>query len=412
MHRSVALAIALAVTPTLLLAAPAPAQILVLKESPRQSVSRSSTNARPTDEAARALALSFEDAVRRGARDEAFAAIDLEALLARASEGVPMTDKVKRTFRDGARASWSGASGIVPSLLAAVAIGGCFDWLRLKEHDGVCTAYYRLVHADASAPEYIELILDPRGAKAAIAVDVSTSAEGVSHARTLRRWLLALVADAGRALPLRIAGEDRAFALAGKTFEAIDKAFEQGRNADALAAWATLPAELRADPSVLLARLRAALAAGGDAFAQALNEARSARPGDARLELLAIDGAINANCPQEALAAIAAAEAGLGGDPYLLALRGSIYRSLGRDEDARTACRAAIEAEAGLEDAHWTLLAIAVDAQRFDEALAILTRMDERFEIDWRELSSAPAYRAFLESNPGSRWRAKVSVKR
>jgi len=411
-HRSVALALVIALTSILHLAAPASAQILVLKETPRNSLSRSATSARPSDEAARALALSFEDAVRRNARDEALAAIDFDAILARASEGVPMTDKVKRSFREGARASWTGAAGIVPGLLATIANGGSFTWLRLSEKDGTCTAFYRLVHADASAPEYIELVLDPRGAKAAIAVDVSTSAEGVTHARTLRRWLLALVADAGRTLPLRIAGEDRVFALAGKTFETIDKAFEEGRNADALEAWATLPAELRADPSVLLSRLRSALGAGGDAFAQALNEARSARPGDARLELLAIDRAINANCPQDALASIEAAEAGLGGDPYLLALRGSIYRSLGRDEDARKACRAAIEAEAGLEDAHWTLLAIAVDAGRFDEALAILTRMDERFEIDWRDLVNAPAYQAFLDSKPGSRWRAKVSVKR
>lgn len=416
MQRSAALALALAVTPilllVLLLAAPASAQILVLKESPRVGVSRSSSSTRPSDEAARALALSFEDAVRRGARDEAFDAIDFEALLLRAAEGVPASDKVKRAFRDGARAAWNGEAGIVPGLVTTVAAGGSFSWLRLSETDGLTTALFRLVHPDASAPEYVELILDPRGAKAAIAVDVSTSAEGVSHARTLRRWLLALVADAGRSLPLRIAGEDRAFALAGKTFEAIDLAFEQGRNADALAAWATLPAELRADPSVLLARLRVALAAGGNAFSQALHEARRARPGDARLELIAIDGAIAANCPQEALESIALAETALGGDPYLLALRGSIYRSLGRDEDARKACRAAIEAETGLEDAHWTLLAIAVDAQRYDEALAILMRMDERFEIDWRELGNAPAYRAFLESKAGSRWRAKVAVKR
>lgn len=408
MHRSAAFVIAVFA----FLARPAPAQILVLKETPRQSMSRPSTNRGPSDEAARTLALSFEDAVRRGAREEAFAAIDLEALLERASQGVPMTDKVKRSFQGGARGAWNGEAGIVPSLLAAVASGGSFDWLRVNVRDGTCTAFFRLVHADASAPEYVELVLDPRGTKAAIAVDVSTSAEGVSHARTLRRWLLALVADAGRSLPLRIAGEDRAFALAGKTFESIDQAFDQGRNADALAAWATLPAELRADPSVLLARLRAALAAGGNAFAQALTEARSARPGDAGLELIAIDAAIAANQPQAALEAIATAEAGLGGDPYLVALRGSIYRTLGRDEDARNACRAAIEAEAGLEDAHWTLLAIAVESQRFEEALAILTRMDERFEIDWRELGSAPAYTAFLDSKPGSRWRAKVAVKR
>jgi tetratricopeptide (TPR) repeat protein len=411
-HRSPALAIALAVTPCLLSAAPAPAQILVLKESPKQTVSRSSPSALPSVDAARALALSFEDAVRRGARDEAFAAIDFEALMQRASDGVPTTDKVKRTFRDGARAAWSGDAGIVPSLVAAVTAGGSFSWLRSSEKDGVSTALFRLVHADASAPEYVELILDPRGTKAAIAVDVSTSAEGVSHARTLRRWLLALVADAGRSLPLRIAGEDRAFALAGKTFEAIDLAFEQGRNADALAAWATLPAELRTDPSVLLSRLRVALAAGGEAFSQALHEARRVRPGDARLELIAIDGAISANCYQDALESIALAETGLGGDPYLLALRGSILRTLGRDDDARKACRAAIDADAGLEDAHWTLLAIAVDAQRFDEALAVLTRMDERFEIDWKELANAPAYRAFLDSAVGARWRAKLAVKR
>jgi hypothetical protein len=62
-----------------------------------------------------------------------------------------------------------------------------------------------------------------------------------------------------------------------------------------------------------------------------------------------------------------------------------------------------------IEDAHWTLLGLAIQGQRNEEALGLLMALDERFTIDWRGLESSPAYAAFLESKPGSRWRAKVA---
>jgi len=394
------------------LAVAAPAQILVLKEPPQPHSSSASALRPPSDEAARALALSFEDAVKRGARDECFALFDHGALLEHASKGIPATEKVKKHFRAGSRAAWESEAGLVRSALSTVAGGGTLRWLHVVEKDGECTAVFRLTRADSSAPEYVELVLAPRGDKAAIAVDARSSTDAVSHARVLRRWLLALVADAGRSLPERIAGEDRAFALAGKTFEKIDQAFEAGRNADALATWATLPEALRLDPSVVLSRLRAAFAAGAAAFDAVLFEVRAAGHADPSTELLAIDVAIATNRPALALDALDALSHARTLDPYLDALRGSILRDLGRVEEARAASRRALESDPRIEEAYWTLLGLAIQGERHDEALSLLTRMDEHFEVDWREVSRSPAYAAFLESKPGSRWRAKFAAGR
>jgi Flp pilus assembly protein TadD len=387
----------------------APAQILALRDPPKPRPSSSSVAHPPSDGAARTLALSFEDAVKRGARDECFALFDHAAMLERASKGIPATEKVKKHFRAGAGESWTADSGLVGSVLATVAGGGALRWLHVVEKDGASTAVFRLTRADTSAPEYIELVLAPHGDKGAIVVDVHSSTDAVSHARVLRRWLLALVADAGRSLPERLAGEDRAFALAGSTFESIDQAFEAGRNADALAAWATLPEALRLDPSVVLSRLRAAFASGTAAFDTALAEVRAAGRADPSIELLAIDVAMATNRPARALDALDALAQGTAVDPYLDALRGSILRDLGRREEARTASRRALEGDPRLEEAYWTLLGLAIEGERHDEALALLLRMDEHFEVDWRELAGSPAYAAFLDSKPGSRWRAKFA---
>ncbi|MCY2960723.1 MAG: hypothetical protein NTY35_11205 [Planctomycetota bacterium] len=394
------------------LAPVAPAQILALKEPPKSRASATSTARAPSDDAARALALSFEDAVRRGARDECMALFDHAAILERASKGIPATEKVKKLFHEGARESWNADSGLVGYAIATVASGGSLRWLHFGDRGGEHTAVFRLTRADASAPEYIELILAPRGERGAVAIDVLSSTDAASCSRVLRRWLLALVADAGRTLPERIAGEDRSFALAGRTFETIDHAFEAGRNADALAAWATLPENVRLDPSVVLSRLRAALAAGPTTFDAVLGEVHAAHVGDPSVELLAIDVAIATNRPTQALDALDVLARVAPEDPYREALRGSILRDLGRREEARAACRRAVQADPRLEDAYWTLLGLAIEGQRHEEALTLLTRMDEQFEIDWRGLGDAPAYAAFLESKEGSRWRAKFASSR
>jgi len=395
------------------LASDAEAQILVIKDpagSNAYSGPRSALT--PSDDAVRAFALSFEDAVKRGARDEAFALFDHALLVERAMKSIPATDKVKKAFRDGARAAWSSDAGPIGSVLATVAGGGTLRWLRNDDHDGERTVVFRLTRADASAPEYLEIILTPRGDRSAMAVDANSSADGASHARVLRRWLLALVADAGRTLPERIAGEDRAFALAGRTFEAIDSAFENGRGQDALTAWGQLAEEVRRDPAVVLARLRAALSAGTKTFEEALAQVRESAKPNLVVELFAVDVAMATNRPDDALVAIDGLVAAGAADPYLDALRGSILRDLDRDDEARSACRRAVAADPQLEEGYWTLLGLAIEGARHEEALTILTSMDERFEIDWRGLTDSPAYAAFLDSKPGSRWRAQVATGR
>ena len=130
---------------------------------------------------------------------------------------------------------------------------------------------------------------------------------------------------------------------------------------------------------------------------------------DGSVELLAIDVAIATNRPALALEALDALARSGQPDPYVHALRGSILRDLGRAEEARAACRRALDADPRLEDAYWTLLGLAIEGQRYEEALALLTRMDEHFEVDWRDVARSPAYAAFLDSKPGSRWRAKFA---
>jgi hypothetical protein len=55
------------------------------------------------------------------------------------------------------------------------------------------------------------------------------------------------------------------------------------------------------------------------------------------------------------------------------------------------------------------LLGLAIEDEKHEEALALLVRMDEQFVVDWKDLARSPAYATFLESKPGSRWRAKFA---
>src|SRR5258708_4932955 len=76
------------------------------------------------------------------------------------------------------------------------------------------------------------------------------------------------------------------------------------------------------------------------------------------------------------LAALAAVDHAVGGDPFLQRLNGTVFFEAGREDDAERAFKASIDGEPDSIDAWWGLLAIELKRQQFDSVLAYLKAID------------------------------------
>lgn len=392
------------------LAATGVAQIKSVKESsPARAHARNLPVAKKDCET---FALALEEAVRLRDAKTCEASIDWNTLYARATNGVPANDSVRRKFREEADASLQGEDGLLGGAIAAVATGGSFKFLRVVENGSGATALFRLAHADGGVPEYLSFLVESDADGAPLATDVDVAGEGGLVSLKLRRYFLALSAESTRALEDKVRGHDRLDVRYAKSFEAAQEAFNAGEHARATFQLDLLPEEMKNDRAVVLLRLDAARATSDEAFREALADARRRFPSDAAVERRALDQYLLTGAHASARGAIRTLNAAVGGDPYLDWLLATVEDAAGDLAAARAACRKAIEREPSLEEAWWSMLSYAVREENWSEAAFVLQRMDTRFEIDWTALRASPFHAAFFASPEGRQLLARREASR
>lgn len=380
-------------------ATPVHAQVKSVKSaSPTRTTTRNQPVAKQECER---FALALEESVRLREATLSENAVDWNALYARATNGVPATDKARRTFREAADGLLLGQDGLLGGAIAAVAAGGSFKFLRVVENGTGTTALFRLTHADGGVPEYMAFLVEGDEDGAGLATDVDIAGEGGLLSLRLRRYFLALSSETIRNLEDKVRGHDKLDVRYAKGFDAAQEAFAAGENERCVFQLQLLPEEMKSDRAVVLLNLDASRALGDDAFRDALADARRRFPSDIAVERRALDHFLLTNSFANARATVRALNAAVGGDPYLDWLLAGVEDASGDLEAARAACRRAIEREPTLEDAWWTMLSYAVRQEKWSEASFVLQRMDARFEIDWKALSASPFHAAFFASAEG-----------
>src|SRR5262249_40237636 len=197
--------------------------------------------------------------------------------------------------------------------------------------------------------------------------------------QTARRAFLTKALRQAQAPAARLQGAERAYQLNFKKVELMNDMAREGKHQEVLRLFDQLPSELQRDKNVLLTRLRAAQAVGGDAYNEAIENFRTYHPDDPCVELFAITYYVQKKDFARALAMIDRVEKVIGADPYLNVLRAYVHVEADDLAAARKAAESALAEEPTLVDAELTLLLVSVHEKKHEETLSRLRELERRF---------------------------------
>lgn len=335
-------------------------------------------------------------------------ALDVKAMMEKATEGVDAPAQVKTDFLKGAQEAME-RSG--PPLMAEikplVQAGADFRATKALDWKGQPACLVRWIDPNGGAG-YVVLLLERDAKDGRIrSTDYYPLASGELVSETVRRLYLAAVTHANRGIVDRLLGKDQAFVEHLGDMNRMIANNREGKLAETLKIFDALPEALKGEKIFQLLRYGAAQGIGDDAkYLEAIQDFASRFPGDPATDFLLIDGHFMTKPPQpeKSLECVDRLDKTLGGDAYTKVLRGNILTVMKREDDALAAFQAAVAAEPDLRPAYDGLLNTALALKRFNVVAEGLDALTSVFKVEIADLSEIDEFAEFLASPEGKQW--------
>ena len=356
----------------------------------------------PSEEESQQFAQQLEQAINSGDGQALTNAVDWEALLRSAVDGVDAPPKFREGFLQGARKT--AATSLSSSMMPAVQQGARLRLLRVRDQQGQTRALFRFLHADGGL-NYLEFVLAKQPDGRVRAVDIFIFASGELTSESLRRmYLLALRSQPGS--PGASGGVTQQTLMQDlEKLKQLTAALQNGDQQQVLRIYDSLPAAAKREKFALVAALQATAAVDFQRHIQIAEEYRALFPNDASLDLMMLDSLVLKKQHAEALQAVDRLDKALGGDPYLNVTRASIVM----EQDPAAAqqyAEQAIDTEPTLQLAYWTMVTSSIQQRDFDATARWLTTIRDKFQVDIGDLSTVPEYAEFVQSQQYRDWLA------
>lgn len=277
-----------------------------------------------------------------------------------------------------------------------------FDYQKLVETDGGVCPLFRYISSETGVT-YLRAVAARSGEGLRI-VDCYNYSTGELLSQTMHRVILPMVVETNRGFLDRLTKEQSAWVKNSAKVSQMTNLIQGGQARDALAVYATLPEELKADKTVLLLRLQAASTISDAQKMAAIDDLRKHHPKDPSLALMAIDLYVHQKKHDEALACIDQLDAALFHDPYTLVLRAGVLADRQDYDAARAAAETAKKEEPGLTQAYWSLLTISLEAKRYDETVQRIGEIEKELHVVFSDLKDAEVYAGFVQSPQYRAW--------
>jgi tetratricopeptide (TPR) repeat protein len=361
-----------------------------------------------TDDDVKAIAAAAEQAAVKGDPAALMALIDWDAVLETATADVDAPNTIRETFRKSARSSFDQEMSMAKEVISDVKQGGSFRLLRSRVRNKRKTALIRLAGLD-SGLNYFEFVLARGPGGRVRATDVYVTGNGEWLTQICRRIYLRSAAYDQRGMLDRLLGTDKDLVESFPKLIEMRKLHNAGRDREAIALYDRLPATARDDKLFLLQRLKftQALSSKGldDAlYAGTLDRLRTLFPDDPSVDVFSIDAYLLKKQFDQAIAALDRLDKSVGGDPYLNVLRASISAQAGRPEKAREFAQVAVTDLPDIVDGYFAVLTANLALKDYPGALKTLQRIDERFAIEFNDLTTVPEYAGFVKSPQFAEW--------
>lgn len=356
----------------------------------------------PTDEECRQFAKVLETAVASKDPEAVNALIDWDALLAFATSGVAVADQFRQGFSKGVKQAGAGQTGLASQIVQAMGNGGSYRFLNLRTQAGQKWLLFRLLDGDSRLNYHDFVVLRGPGGKVHIA-DVYLFATGETFSQTLHRAFLA-AAEQSNSLIARLTGKDSQWLKATAKLQEMSKFLQANQPNKALEVYDQLPEPLKHEKMAMIVRLRAAGLVSDDKYDTAIEDFSSRFPGDAALNLLAIDSYFIRRQFDQAREAVDKLDESVGGDPYLNIFRANAYLEEKNYKAAATAARKATEADKRLEAAYWLQVASSMGQKDFDETTRLLLLLERELGVTFNDLTTSANYSEYVKSPQYRQW--------
>ena len=372
---------------------------LLLATTPAAPTPSSETPPQDVEPAFLAFATDLRDSLQAGDPSVLDERVDVERLLQRATRDVPASPALLDALLGDVRETGLKLGGV---LLSSETGTRRVHLLRVEPHQGAPRALLRVLSSGSLNYFAFELARDERGR--VVIVDVYPYMAGELLSESLRRvYLLAALEKAPAAGKKRTARE-RGVMDNMPRFERIHRLLDEERYQEAVDELSLLPPSVLAEKSFQLIRLKALMRLGGPRYQRALRAYEKAFPGDAAMDLLALDDSRLDDKPQEKMRVLDRLDRKVGGDPYLHYLRAQVKFQQDDPVAAKRFLLEAIQGDPTLYEPYIELFSLAIGEGDYAQAILVLEGLERGARVDVMNLEvsdagflASPEYRHWLE---------------
>lgn len=360
-----------------------------------------------TEDEARQFAASLIAAFNRGDGVATGQHLDWQAVLERATSGIPADDKLRTDFIDETLKLQELPMSWGQKLALTSYSGARLSLMRQQEHGGKRFVVFRIRMPDNTLVNYMNFELAHTAEGRVQAVDCYFTTNGEWLSQTARSGYLQQAIESDPGVVEKVAAADRVAAVNSVPIGVFRDKIARGQSKDALLQYRLLSPEAQELKPILLSCLKAAAEVDAPSFVIALMKMREKYPREPAGECQAIDFLFNQGDFDGSLDAIGRLEKSMGADPFLAVLAASVHVNSGRLDKARAEAERAARSDPSIQEAFVLRFQIACLAKNFPDAVAWLDQVRNRFGEEPVGLMLAPDFAEFRRSDAYIKWRAK-----
>ena len=358
----------------------------------------------PSDEECREFAKAFESAVASGdtkAMEEMF---DWDAVLERATRGIKGVDRKRRQFIAGVKKGLKSRKGVGSQIVSSTRGDGSYRFLRVRLRNGRKRILFRMLISDNGGMNYHDMVVvkQPGGKVRIVDIYVYLTAEMIST--TMRRIYIPIAASQNKSILEKLSGKEKDFVKHFKEFASMAAAVRSKQFRRATHIYGRLPKSLQKDKNVLILRLLASQEVSDEEYVKAIDAFRRHHPDDPCVDIISIGKSILDEKYDDALDAVGRIDKSVGGDPHLDVLRASLYMLKEDYSLAKKRVKRAIKVEPTLLEAYYVLADLSVAEMSFDETTRVLQMIEDKFDVEFKDLTSVPEYSEYVKSPQYQKW--------
>lgn len=340
------------------------------------------------------------------------ALIDWDGFMKRMATGWVISNSMRDGAFKGVRKGMDEEHGTTGQLIKNAKLGGSLTFLRTRQNHGQRVVLFRIIQPKNEGINYLEFVLQRSPDGRIRAADIYAYISGEFLTETLRRALMPILADQSRTFLDRLLNGEKDYVHDFPKLMRATQLLNDQSPAEAMGVLKQMHPETRKQKLVLLLRLRAAQATDDKEYVATMEDFRKFYPNDPCLDLILVNSFVMKNDIPGAIKAIDRLDRTVGGDPYLNVLRAGLTETQGDLAGAWQFARKAVNQEPTLITGQLALLGYSLEIERYDEALARLKELDQKFHMQFIDLSQVPEYAGFVKSPQYPGWLAYLKEKK